>query len=59
MIVSTERGEEKKKNPHWFDFHGPPTPFPMITPGLIPIQKDNKKPKSKQPQLLRSWGSRE
>lgn len=30
-------------NPHWFDFHGLPTPFPMINPGLVPIQKDNKK----------------
>lgn len=36
------KGWEKNKNPHWFDFHGPPTPFPMIDPGLVPIQKDNK-----------------
>lgn len=26
-------------NPHWFDFLGPPTPFPMINPPLVPIQK--------------------
>lgn len=36
------KGWGKKTNPHWFDFHGPPTPFPMIDPGLVPIQKDNK-----------------
>lgn len=37
------KGGEKKMNPHWFDFQGLPTPFPMINPGLAPIQKDNKK----------------
>ncbi len=30
--------------PHWFDFNGLPTPFPMINPSLVALQKYNKKP---------------
>lgn len=52
------KGEKIQTNPHWFDFHGPPTHSQWSTLVSFSYKKTIKN-KSKQPQLLRSRGSRD
>lgn len=52
------KGEKIQTNPHRFDFHGPPTHSQWSTLVSFSYKKTIKN-KSKQPQLLRSQGSRD